>query len=40
LPVPRELDLLVARRKLKSWGTEIDSLTPEQAAYLGENVAE
>ena len=35
IPVPRELDEAVARRKLASMGVEIDTLTDEQAAYLG-----
>ena len=35
IPVPRELDEAVARRKLASMGVEIDSLTDEQSAYLG-----
>ncbi len=33
-PVPREIDELVARLKLKSMRIEIDSLTPEQERYL------
>ncbi|MNR59225.1 S-adenosyl-L-homocysteine hydrolase [compost metagenome] len=32
--VPYELDETVARLKLKSLGIGIDSLTPEQIAYL------
>ena len=32
--VPREIDQEVARRKLNSLGIEIDTLTPEQEAYL------
>ena len=36
IPVPRELDEAVARRKLSSMGVEIDSLSREQADYLGE----
>ena len=32
---PHELDLAVARRKLKAMGVEIDSLSSEQAKYLG-----
>ena len=32
--VPKEIDSLVARRKLASWGIEIDVLTPEQRKYL------
>ena len=35
VPVPREIDLAVARRKLETLGVHIDELTPEQAAYLG-----
>ena len=33
--VPREIDEAVARRKLKAMGVEIDSLSNEQAEYLG-----
>ena len=33
-PVPQELDMEVGRLKLRSMGIEIDSLTPEQQAYL------
>lgn len=32
--VPEEIDRKVALRKLKSWGTEIDELTPEQESYI------
>lgn len=32
--VPVEIDREVARRKLSFWGCEIDTLTPEQRAYL------
>jgi len=32
--VPEEIDREVARRKLDSWGVEIDTLTPEQHKYL------
>ncbi|MGI6212253.1 MAG: adenosylhomocysteinase [Anaerovoracaceae bacterium] len=32
--VSREIDDKVARRKLKAWGTEIDTLTEEQKEYL------
>lgn len=32
--VPVEIDKTVARMKLASWGCEIDTLTPEQRAYL------
>ena len=35
IPVPRELDEAVARRKLRAMGVSIDALTVEQAAYLG-----
>ncbi len=35
IPVPREIDLEVARRKLQFLGKSIDVLTPEQEAYLG-----
>ena len=35
ISVPRELDEAVARRKLAAMGVEIDSLSPEQFAYLG-----
>ena len=38
IPVPRELDEAVARRKLSSMGVEIDSLSREQADYLGVDV--
>ena len=38
IPVPRELDEAVARRKLSSMGVEIDSLSREQADYLGVEV--
>ncbi len=34
-PVPREIDEEVARLKLAALGMAIDTLTPEQAAYLG-----
>jgi len=34
IPVPREIDEEVARRKLRFLGKEIDTLTPEQEAYL------
>ena len=33
--VPREIDERVARLRLAAWGLTIDSLTPEQKAYLG-----
>ena len=35
IPVPREIDGAVARRKLCAMGVEIDSLSAEQTAYLG-----
>ena len=35
IPVPRELDEAVARRKLSAMGVEIDALSPAQEAYLG-----
>ena len=35
IPVPREIDEAVARRKLRAMGVAIDSLSDEQAAYLG-----
>ena len=34
ISVPREVDLEVANRKLRFLGKEIDTLTPEQEAYL------
>ena len=34
--VPREVDLEVANRKLSFLGITIDSLTPEQVAYLNQ----
>ena len=34
-PVPREIDQEIARLKLDSMGIQVDSLTGEQAAYLG-----
>lgn len=34
IDVPEEIDRKVALRKLKSWGTEIDVLTPEQESYV------
>ncbi|HEV2245590.1 MAG TPA: adenosylhomocysteinase [Terriglobia bacterium] len=33
-PVPTDLDEMVAKLKLESMGIEIDTLTPEQVAYL------
>ena len=35
IPVPRELDEAVARRKLAAMGVAIDTLSAEQTAYLG-----
>ena len=35
IPVPRELDEAVARRKLAAMGVEIDALSQAQAEYLG-----
>jgi len=32
--VSSEIDDVIARRRLKAWGIEIDSLTPEQEEYL------
>ena len=34
IDVPEEIDKEIARRKLSSWGTEIDVLTPEQEKYV------
>lgn len=34
LPVPEEIDRMVARRKLAAWGCHIDALTQTQKAYL------
>jgi len=34
MDVPREIDLEVARRKIASWGCEIDNLTEQQHRYL------
>ena len=34
IDVPEEIDRKVALRKLNSWGTEIDALTPEQESYI------
>ena len=34
IDVTGEIDGIVARRKLESWGVRIDSLTPEQEKYL------
>jgi len=33
-PIPKEIDMEIARLKLASMGIEIDSLTPEQERYL------
>ena len=33
-PIPKELDEEIARLKLEALGVRIDTLTPEQAAYL------
>ncbi len=35
IPVPREIDLAVARRKLDTLGVRIDTLSEEQKEYLG-----
>ena len=35
VPVPREIDLAVARRKLETLGVHIDELTETQREYLG-----
>ena len=32
--IPEEIDKMIASRKLKAWGIEIDTLTEEQEAYL------
>ena len=34
IEIPHEIDMTVANRKLKAWGCEIDTLTPEQHRYL------
>ena len=34
--VPKEIDAKVAELKLKAMGVSIDTLTPEQVAYLAE----
>jgi adenosylhomocysteinase len=34
IPVPREVDLEIARRKLDAWGIRIDRLTDKQQQYL------
>ena len=36
VPVPRQIDLAVARRKLETLGVTIDELTDKQKAYLGQ----
>ena len=36
VPVPPEIDRQVARMKLEALGMDIDELTPQQRAYLGE----
>lgn len=33
-PVPEEIDREVARRKLRTWGVSVDTLSPEQERYL------
>ena len=35
LPVPRDIDLAVAEKKLETLGVHIDALTPKQRDYLG-----
>jgi len=35
IAVPRELDEAVARRKLRAMNVSIDTLSEEQAAYVG-----
>ena len=35
IDVSSEIDDVIARRRLKAWGIEIDELTEEQKAYLG-----
>lgn len=34
IDVSKEMDQVIANKKLKSWGVEIDLLTPEQETYL------
>lgn len=34
IDVSEEIDDVIARRRLEAWGIEIDSLTPDQEAYL------
>ena len=36
IPVPTELDIEVARRKLRSMGVEIDTLSDEQISYMNQ----
>ncbi|MCF0167877.1 MAG: adenosylhomocysteinase [Bacteroidales bacterium] len=36
ITVPEEIDNFVARKKLQSWGMEMDTLTPEQQAYINQ----
>ena len=38
LPVPEEIDARVARMKVEAMGMGMDSLTDEQAAYLGKEI--
>ena len=40
IPVPKEVDMEVARRKLVFLGKQIDTLTPEQEAYLNSSNVE
>jgi len=40
VPVPEEIDNEVAKRKLKDWNFEIDTLTNEQYSYLNDWTAE
>ena len=34
IKIPEEIDKMIASRRLKAWGIEIDTLTEEQEAYL------
>lgn len=34
IKIPEEIDKMIASRRLKAWGIEIDALTEEQEAYL------
>jgi len=34
IKIPEEMDKMIASRRLKAWGIEIDTLTEEQEAYL------